>query len=73
MHPRKGGLPGCRCLQVGKLSLEPPQGSGGTRRGRRPDAKWGVAKERQSSDKDGGVIFNLSQSYPAECFPLEQS
>lgn len=42
-------------------------------RGRRPDAKWGVTREMQSYDKDGGVIFNLSQSYQAECFPSEQS
>lgn len=41
--------------------------------GMRPDAKGGVAKGMQSSDKDGGVTFNLSQSYQAECFPLEQS
>lgn len=39
----------------------------------RPDAKWGVTRGMQSLDKDGGVIFNLSQSYQAECFPLEQS
>lgn len=42
-------------------------------RGRGPDAKWGVAKGTHSSDKDGGVTFNLSQSYRAECFPLEWS
>lgn len=41
--------------------------------GRRPDAKWGVTKGMQSSDKDGGVLLNLSQSYQAECFALERS